>query len=140
MLEPNPLPALVLYGPEDHVIPRDFPERMERAFPEIVGPFVVEGAGPLPDVGAPDRAESCNCGLLPGPAATIVPAMSEETTAPRASELAASKVEEIVTAAGEAAAEIRESAEAEARQIARRRRGSRPSARARRPSARARTS
>ena len=45
MLEPNPLPALVLYGPEDHVIPRDFPERMELAFPEIVGPFVVAGAG-----------------------------------------------------------------------------------------------
>ena len=45
MLEPNPLPALVLYGPEDHVIPRDFPERMEAAFPEIVGPFVVQGAG-----------------------------------------------------------------------------------------------
>jgi pimeloyl-ACP methyl ester carboxylesterase len=45
MLEPNPLSALVLYGPEDHVIPRDFPERMEQAFPEIVGPFVVTGAG-----------------------------------------------------------------------------------------------
>jgi pimeloyl-ACP methyl ester carboxylesterase len=45
MLEPNPLSALVLYGPEDHVIPRDFPERMEHAFPEIVGPFVVPGAG-----------------------------------------------------------------------------------------------
>ena len=38
-------PTLVLYGPEDHVIPRDFPERMEAAFPEIVGPFVVPGAG-----------------------------------------------------------------------------------------------
>jgi len=45
MLEPNPLSALVLYGPEDHVIPRDFPQRMEAAFPEIVGPFVVQGAG-----------------------------------------------------------------------------------------------
>jgi pimeloyl-ACP methyl ester carboxylesterase len=45
MLEPNPLPALVLYGPEDHVIPRDFGERMEVAFPEIVGPFTVPGAG-----------------------------------------------------------------------------------------------
>ena len=45
MLEPNPLSTLVLYGPEDHVIPRDFPQRMEAAFPEIVGPFVVQGAG-----------------------------------------------------------------------------------------------
>ena len=43
--EPNPTPALILYGPEDHVIPRDFPERMEAAFPERIGPFVVPGAG-----------------------------------------------------------------------------------------------
>jgi pimeloyl-ACP methyl ester carboxylesterase len=45
VLEPNPVPALVLYGPEDHVIPRDFPERMEAAFPNICGPFVVPRAG-----------------------------------------------------------------------------------------------
>ena len=45
MLERNPLSTLVLYGPEDHVIPRDFPRRMEVAFPEIVGPFEVAGAG-----------------------------------------------------------------------------------------------
>ncbi len=45
MLERNPTPTLVLYGPEDHVIPRDFPRRMEVAFPEIVGPFEVAGAG-----------------------------------------------------------------------------------------------
>ncbi len=45
LLEPNPLRALVLYGPEDHVIPRDFPQRMEAAFPEIVGTFEVAGAG-----------------------------------------------------------------------------------------------
>lgn len=44
-IEPNPTPTLVLYGPEDHVIPRSFPRRMEVAFPERVGPFVVEGAG-----------------------------------------------------------------------------------------------
>ena len=43
--EPNPIPTLILYGPEDHVIPRDFPRRMEAAFPERVGPFVVPGAG-----------------------------------------------------------------------------------------------
>ncbi len=45
LFETNPVPALVLYGPEDHVIPRDFPERCEVAFTERVGPFVVPGAG-----------------------------------------------------------------------------------------------
>lgn len=43
--ERNPTPALILYGPEDHVIPSDFPRRMELAFPERMGPFVVPGAG-----------------------------------------------------------------------------------------------
>jgi pimeloyl-ACP methyl ester carboxylesterase len=43
--EPNPTPALILYGPEDHVIPGDFPERMELAFPQRMGPVVVPGAG-----------------------------------------------------------------------------------------------
>jgi pimeloyl-ACP methyl ester carboxylesterase len=45
MREPNPTPALILYGPEDHVIPRDFPQRMEDAFPERIGPFLVQNAG-----------------------------------------------------------------------------------------------
>jgi pimeloyl-ACP methyl ester carboxylesterase len=45
LMEKNPLPTLVLYGPEDHVIPNDFPERCQVAFPEIVGPFVVPRAG-----------------------------------------------------------------------------------------------
>jgi pimeloyl-ACP methyl ester carboxylesterase len=45
MRERNPIPALILYGPEDHVIPRDFPQRMEAAFPDRMGPFLVEGAG-----------------------------------------------------------------------------------------------
>jgi pimeloyl-ACP methyl ester carboxylesterase len=40
LMEKNPLPTLVLYGPEDHVIPGDFPERCE-----VVGPFVVPRAG-----------------------------------------------------------------------------------------------
>ncbi|HEU0023744.1 MAG TPA: alpha/beta hydrolase, partial [Thermoleophilaceae bacterium] len=43
--EVNPTPTLILYGPEDHVIPRDFMERMEAAFPNRAGPFVVQGAG-----------------------------------------------------------------------------------------------
>jgi pimeloyl-ACP methyl ester carboxylesterase len=41
----SPVPTLVLYGPEDHVIPRAFPRMCEVAFPERIGPFVVEGAG-----------------------------------------------------------------------------------------------
>jgi pimeloyl-ACP methyl ester carboxylesterase len=45
LLERNPVPTLVLYGPDDHVIPRDFPERCEVAFTERVGPFVVPRAG-----------------------------------------------------------------------------------------------
>jgi pimeloyl-ACP methyl ester carboxylesterase len=43
--EPNPTPTLVLYGPEDHVIPRTFPRAAEVAFPDRMGPFVVPGAG-----------------------------------------------------------------------------------------------
>jgi pimeloyl-ACP methyl ester carboxylesterase len=45
LLEPNPTPTLILYGPEDHVIPADFPQHMEAAFPNRAGPFVVQGAG-----------------------------------------------------------------------------------------------
>ncbi len=43
--ETNPLPTLILYGPEDHVIPRDFPERCEVVFSERIGPLVVPRAG-----------------------------------------------------------------------------------------------
>ena len=41
----NPVETLVLYGPEDHVIQDNFPERCEAVFPNIVGPFVVPRAG-----------------------------------------------------------------------------------------------
>jgi pimeloyl-ACP methyl ester carboxylesterase len=44
-MEPNPTPTLVLYGPEDHVIPSTFPQGAEVAFPDRMGPFVVPGAG-----------------------------------------------------------------------------------------------
>ena len=44
-LETNPVPTLVLFGPEDHVIYPDFTRRAEVVFTERVGPFVVEGAG-----------------------------------------------------------------------------------------------
>jgi pimeloyl-ACP methyl ester carboxylesterase len=39
------VPTLVLHGPEDHVIPHVFVQMCEVAFEQIVGPFVVEGAG-----------------------------------------------------------------------------------------------
>jgi len=45
LFETNPTPALVLYGPEDHVVPRSFPERCAVAFTECIGPFWVAGAG-----------------------------------------------------------------------------------------------
>ena len=45
LFEPCPVPTLVLYGPEDHVVPRSFPDRCRVAFPERVGPFVVPDAG-----------------------------------------------------------------------------------------------
>jgi pimeloyl-ACP methyl ester carboxylesterase len=44
-MEPNPTPTLILYGPEDHVIPATFPRAAEVAFPNRMGPFVVPGAG-----------------------------------------------------------------------------------------------
>jgi pimeloyl-ACP methyl ester carboxylesterase len=44
-LEPNPLPALVLYGPEDHVVPESFPARCAVAFSDCIGPLEIAGAG-----------------------------------------------------------------------------------------------
>jgi len=43
--ETNPVPTLLLYGPDDHVIWREFPAMAEVVFTERVGPFVVPGAG-----------------------------------------------------------------------------------------------
>jgi pimeloyl-ACP methyl ester carboxylesterase len=45
LFEPCAVPALVLYGPEDHVVPASFPDRARVAFTECVGPFVVRDAG-----------------------------------------------------------------------------------------------
>ncbi len=45
LLERSAVPTLVLYGPEDHVIPRSFTRQAEVAFDDLVGPFLVEGAG-----------------------------------------------------------------------------------------------
>jgi pimeloyl-ACP methyl ester carboxylesterase len=43
--ERSPVETVALYGPDDHVIWRDFPERCEVAFERLVGPFVVPRAG-----------------------------------------------------------------------------------------------
>ncbi len=43
--EVSDVPTLALYGPDDHVIWREFPEMCRVAFSELVGPFVVPGAG-----------------------------------------------------------------------------------------------
>jgi pimeloyl-ACP methyl ester carboxylesterase len=43
--EKNPIPTLVLYGPEDHVVPPDFVAKAKVAFTDCIGPFVVPGAG-----------------------------------------------------------------------------------------------
>jgi pimeloyl-ACP methyl ester carboxylesterase len=43
--ETNPVPTLILYGPDDHVIPRDFPERCEVVFTERAGPLLVPRSG-----------------------------------------------------------------------------------------------
>jgi pimeloyl-ACP methyl ester carboxylesterase len=39
------VPTLILYGPDDRVVPRDFPKRCEIAFPNRVGPLVIPECG-----------------------------------------------------------------------------------------------
>ncbi len=41
----NPVPTLILYGPEDAVVPRAFAARMAVAFPDHAGPLEVPRAG-----------------------------------------------------------------------------------------------
>ncbi len=43
--ELSDVPTLALYGAEDHVIYRQFPQMCEVAFSELIGPFVVQRAG-----------------------------------------------------------------------------------------------
>ena len=38
-------PTLILYGPDDHVTPRDFAKKCEIAFPNRTGPLIVPEAG-----------------------------------------------------------------------------------------------
>lgn len=43
--EVSDVPTLALYGPDDHVMYPDWPERCEVAFTDLTGPFVVRHAG-----------------------------------------------------------------------------------------------
>jgi pimeloyl-ACP methyl ester carboxylesterase len=43
--EVSSVPTLALYGPDDHVLWRNFPEMCEVAFRELIGPFIVPRAG-----------------------------------------------------------------------------------------------
>ena len=45
LFEPVDVPTVVLYGPDDHVIPVNFAEKCAVAFTECIGPYVVPGAG-----------------------------------------------------------------------------------------------
>jgi pimeloyl-ACP methyl ester carboxylesterase len=45
ILQPVEVPTLILYGPDDQVVPKDFPKRCEIAFPNRVGPLVVPECG-----------------------------------------------------------------------------------------------
>jgi pimeloyl-ACP methyl ester carboxylesterase len=45
LAQPVQVPTLILYGPDDEVVPKDFPKRCEIAFPNRVGPLVVPECG-----------------------------------------------------------------------------------------------
>ena len=45
LVQLNPVPTLILYGPEDRVVTRHFPDRMAVAFPNHEGPFEIAGSG-----------------------------------------------------------------------------------------------
>jgi pimeloyl-ACP methyl ester carboxylesterase len=45
LMQKTETPTLILYGPEDQVVPKDFPKRCEIAFPNRTGPLVVPECG-----------------------------------------------------------------------------------------------
>lgn len=45
LFQPVEVPTVVLYGPDDRVVPTDFPKRCELAFSQCVGPLVVPECG-----------------------------------------------------------------------------------------------
>lgn len=62
--ERNPIPTLVLYGPEDHVIPREFPEMSKVVFTDITGPEVLEDTGHFLQWEAAERFNGRAIGFL----------------------------------------------------------------------------
>ncbi len=45
LAQPVEVPTLILYGPDDQVVPKDFAKRCEIAFPNRVGPLIVPECG-----------------------------------------------------------------------------------------------
>lgn len=45
VMQKTPTPTLILYGPDDQVVPKDFPKKCEIAFPNRVGPLIVPECG-----------------------------------------------------------------------------------------------
>ncbi len=45
LAQPVEVPTLILYGPDDQIVPKDFPKRCEIAFPNRVGPLLVPECG-----------------------------------------------------------------------------------------------
>jgi pimeloyl-ACP methyl ester carboxylesterase len=45
LFDPCPVPTLVLYGEDDHVLDPTFPAHCRAAFPECIGPFVLQSCG-----------------------------------------------------------------------------------------------
>lgn len=45
LAQPVEVKTLILYGPDDQVVPKDFPKRCEIAFPDRVGPLFVPECG-----------------------------------------------------------------------------------------------
>jgi pimeloyl-ACP methyl ester carboxylesterase len=45
VFEQNPVPTVVLYGTDDHVVPRVFPRECAVAFTDCIGPFHLPGVG-----------------------------------------------------------------------------------------------
>jgi 2-amino-4-hydroxy-6-hydroxymethyldihydropteridine diphosphokinase len=69
LLERNPTPTLILFGPADHVIYPDFDAMAARVFPDHVGPFRVDGAGHFLQWEAADVLNGAIRGLCRQPAA-----------------------------------------------------------------------
>jgi pimeloyl-ACP methyl ester carboxylesterase len=45
LMQQTQTPTLILYGPDDQVVPKDFAKRCEIAFPNRIGPLVVPECG-----------------------------------------------------------------------------------------------